>query len=242
MPTPPAPPPGGPPGAQPGGSRPLRRPCPRVAGPPLPDPAAVRLHAVPDCAPPYDDELPILNASAGQPASPGRPAASTWSPRPAAGEQPAAREQPAGTAASQSAASQSAASQSAATGQPAAPPHPATGQGQGQPALPGQFARVLVETLAGARPPRQLTSWTTERTRSRIQRMGPLLTAGQRPQLRRVVARHPAVDVIEMTVLLSVGPQIKALAVRLEHTAPRPASVGRPIRPGRWLCTQVEAA
>ena len=101
---------------------------------------------------------------------------------------------------------------------------------------------MLVETLAGTRPPRQLTSWTTERARSRIQRMGPLLTAGQRPQLRRVVARRPAADVIEMTVLLSVGPQIRALAVRLEHTAPRPAALGRPTRPGKWLCTQVEAA
>ncbi len=108
--------------------------------------------------------------------------------------------------------------------------------------MPGQFARVLVETLAGTRPPRQLTSWTTERARSRIQRMGPLLTAGQRPQLRRVVAQQPAADVIEMTVLLSVGPQIRALAVRLEHTAPRPAALGRPTRPGKWLCTQVEAA
>ncbi len=116
------------------------------------------------------------------------------------------------------------------------------GRGAASRPLPGQFARVLVETLAGARPPRQLTSWTTERARSRIQRMGPLLTAGQPAQLRRVVARHPAADVIEMTVLLSVGPQIRALAVRLEHTAPRPASLGRPTRPGRWLCTQVEAA
>jgi Family of unknown function (DUF6459) len=114
--------------------------------------------------------------------------------------------------------------------------------GGGGPALPSQFARVLVETLAGTRPPRQLTSWTTERARSRIQRMGPLLTAGQPARLRRVVARQPAADVIEMTVLLSVGPQIRALAVRLEHTAPRPASLGRPTRPGRWLCTQVEAA
>ncbi len=69
-----------------------------------------------------------------------------------------------------------------------------------------------------------------------------MLTAGQRPRLRRVVARHPAADVIEMTVLLSVGPQIRALAVRLERTAPRPASAGRPVRPGKWLCTQVEAA
>ena len=205
MPTPPA----GPPGGQSRGRRPPRKPCPKVAGPPLPDPAAVRLHTVPDSAPPYDDEL----AAASGPAQPG------WRP---------ARDAP----------------------RPAALGHPAGGRvpgvpgvaGGGEPALPSQFARVLVETLAGTRPPRQLTSWTTERARSRIQRMGPLLTAGQPARLRRVVARHPAADVIEMTVLLSVGPQIRALAVRLEHTAPRPASLGRPTRPGRWLCTQVEAA
>jgi Family of unknown function (DUF6459) len=209
MPTPPEPPPG----AQQRGRRPPRRPCPKVAGPPLPDPAAVRVHAVPDSAPPYDDELAILNASTGQPPGPGRPAAGSRQPRTAAREL-----------------------DQSADGHRPQPPGPAG------PALPSQFARVLVETLAGARPPRQLTSWTTERARSRIQRMGPLLTAGQRPQLRRVVARRPAADVIEMTVLLSVGPQIRALAVRLEHTAPRPGSLGRPTRPGKWLCTQVEAA
>jgi hypothetical protein len=208
MPTPPA----GPPGGQSGGRRPPRKPCPKVAGPPLPDPAAVRLHTVPDSAPPYDDELAPA-ASSAQPDGPAQPG---W--RPARG---APRE--------------------AAAGRPASG-RPPGGAGGGEPALPGQFARVLVETLAGARPPRQLTSWTTERARSRIQRMGPLLTAGQPARLRRVVARHPAADVIEMTVLLSVGPQIRALAVRLEHTAPRPASLGRPTRPGRWLCTQVEAA
>jgi hypothetical protein len=211
MPTPPAAPPGGPPGAQPGGGRPPRRPCPRVAGPPLPDPAAMRLYTVPESAPPYDDELVMLNASTGEPAGADHPAARSTPPPPPAGDQPAAGQRP-------------------------------RQAGRGEPALPGQFARVLVETLAGTRPPRQLTSWTTERARSRIQRMGPLLTAGQPAQLRRVVARHPAADVIEMTVLLSVGPQIKALAVRLEHTAPRPASLGRPTRPGKWLCTQVEAA
>ena len=177
-----------------------------MAGPPLPDPAAVRLHTVPDSAPPYDDEL----AAASGPAQPGwRP------PRTRRGRPPRARPRAAGCRAA---------------------------AGGGEPALPSQFARVLVETLAGTRPPRQLTSWTTERARSRIQRIGPLLTAGQPARLRRVVARQPAADVIEMTVLLSVGPQIRALAVRLEHTAPRPASLGRPTRPGRWLCTQVEAA
>lgn len=222
MPTPPAPPPGGPPGAQPGGGRPSRRHCPRVAersrvaGPPLPDPAAVRLYTVPDSAPPYDDELTRAGGSLTSGALTGGAL-----PPPAAGRRAGAR----------------AAGDGAAAGdrrQPAA--------GRAAAALPSQFARVLVETLAGARPPRQLTSWTTERARSRIQRMGPLLTAGQRPRLRRVVARHPAADVIEMTVLLSVGPQIRALAVRLEHTAPRPGSLGRPTRPGKWLCTQVEAA
>ena len=209
MPTPPAPPPGGPPGAQPGGGRPPRRPCPRVAGPPLPDPAAVRLSTVPDSAPPYDDELALAGGSLAS----GTPLVTAADRRPGpAGDHEAASDR----------------------GQPAV--------GRAAAALPSQFARVLVETLVGTRPPRQLTSWTTERARSRIQRMGPLLTAGQPAQLRRVVARHPAADVIEMTVLLSVGPQIKALAVRLEHTAPRPASLGRPTRPGKWLCTQVEAA
>lgn len=224
MPTPPAPPPGGPPGAQPGGGRPPRRQCPRVterprvAGPPLPDPAAVRLYTVPDSAPPYDDELaPADRALAGgaQPL-----AAAGWRAGPAGD----------GAAAGSGGRPPGAAERGAPVAERSAP------------ALPSQFARVLVETLVGTRPPRQLTSWTTERARSRIQRMGPLLTAGQPAQLRRVVARHPATGVIEMTVLLSVGPQIKALAVRLEHTAPRPGSLGRPTRPGKWLCTQVEAA
>src|ERR1700680_3310722 len=77
MPTPPPQPPGGsqpggsqPGGSQPGGSQPgATRPgtaqpgetgdgtCPRVGQRPLPDPAAVRLLAVPDSAPPYDDAL-----------------------------------------------------------------------------------------------------------------------------------------------------------------------------------------
>ena len=175
----------------------------------------MRLHNVPDSAPPYDDELTAAVTSTARRAY--------LACRPGAAHADPGRRSP----------------PSPARGPPAAARTPWATHA---PALPGQFARVLVETLAGTRPPRQLTSWTTEPPRSRIQRMGPLLTAGQRPQLRRVVARHPAADVIEMTVLLSVGPQIKAVAVRLEHTAPRPASLGRPTRPGKWLCTQVEAA
>ena len=99
-----------------------------------------------------------------------------------------------------------------------------------------------METLAGARPPRQMTTWTTERARSRIQRLGPVLSAGQRPCLRRVVAFRPSPDVIEMTLVLSCGPRIRALAVRLEHLAPRRAAPGQQARPGRWFCTDIEAA
>jgi hypothetical protein len=101
---------------------------------------------------------------------------------------------------------------------------------------------VLVETLAGSRPPRQMTTWTTERTRARIQRLGPMLAAGQRPQLRRVVAFRPASGVIEMTVVVSFGSRVRALAVRLEHTPPPRALPGHQPRRPRWLCTDVEAA
>jgi len=140
----------------------------------------------------------------------------------------------------------------------AGPPGPAGGTGPGaagrpgraeprpagRPAAagwPGQFAQVLAETLAGSRPPRQLVPWTTERARERIQRLGPQLSAGQPPRVRRVVTFHPAADVLEMTVVVAFGKRVRALAVRLERTGGEPSAGGRP-GPGRWLCTTVEAA
>ncbi|MGH3124603.1 MAG: Rv3235 family protein [Streptosporangiaceae bacterium] len=135
------------------------------------------------------------------------------------------------------------------TAAPAGEPDPGDGPAQnpgrlppGDGSWPGQFAQVLVETLAGSRSPRQMTTWTTERTRARIQRLGPMLAAGQRPQLRRVVAFRPASGVIEMTVVVSFGPRVRALAVRLEHTPPPRALPGHQPRGPRWLCTDVEAA
>jgi uncharacterized protein DUF6459 len=110
-----------------------------------------------------------------------------------------------------------------------------------------RFAQVLAETLAGARPPRQIVPWTTEEALRRIQRLGPRLASGQRPRVRRVLTSLPAPDVMEMTVVVGFGPRVKALAVRLEQTRARPAA-----RPGggaageraavRWVCTAVEAA
>jgi hypothetical protein len=52
---------------RPGPAQPGRQACPREAGRPLPDPAAVRLLAVPDSAPPYDDEALAAAASAQRP-------------------------------------------------------------------------------------------------------------------------------------------------------------------------------
>jgi Family of unknown function (DUF6459) len=100
---------------------------------------------------------------------------------------------------------------------------------------------VLAETLAGARPPRQLVPWTTERARERIRRLGPQLSAGQQPRVRRVVTFLPTADAMEMTVVVAFGQRVHALAVRLERTGCGPSAAGRP-GPGRWLCTTVEAA
>ena len=248
MPTPPRQPPGTqPPGAQPPGAWPdsgpgsRRRGCPRVPGPPLPDPDGVRLWPVPDSAPPYDDELLPRPA---RPANPGRPAETASRP---AATRAGQREQPVGQ---DRAGEQDQAGDGHGDDQPGqeqrpdddAPPRPGGPLRPADGAWPGQFAQVLVETLAGSRPPRQISSWATERARARIQRLGPMLAAGHRPQLRRVVAFRPASDVIEMTVVVSFGPRVRALAIRLEHSPPGRALPGRQPGRARWLCTEVEAA
>jgi len=84
------------------------------------------------------------------------------------------------------------------------------------PGWQNRFAQVLAETLAGARPPRQIVPWTTEETLRRIERLGPRLASEQRPRVRRVLTSLPAPDVMEMAVVVGFGPRVKALAVRLE--------------------------
>jgi Family of unknown function (DUF6459) len=215
----PTPPPPRAPGSGPHPSDPGRPGCPgRVTRRPLPDPSAVHLRPVPSTAPPYDDELlPPLPATA-------RPAA-----RPAHHPPAADRIAPGGPG---------------PTSPPRAtpPPGPAGQPANTRLAFATQFAQVLVESLAGTRPPRQLATWTTERAKSRIQRMAPLLAAGHSPQLRRVLAHHPAPGVIEMTIIIAVGPRTRALAIRLEHTRPPHSRPGRPPQPAKWICTDIEAA
>jgi len=111
---------------------------------------------------------------------------------------------------------------------PGGPPH----------GWPQHFAQVLAETLSGARPPRQLTPWTTGQTRRHIERLGPALALDATPQVRRLVTFRPCADVMEMTVVLGVGPRTRALAVRLERDRLSAATPSRI----PWRCTAIEAA
>jgi Family of unknown function (DUF6459) len=221
---------------------PERPGCPKTPGGrrPLPDPAAIQVFLVPESAPPYDEDVP-----AGEPGNgrlPARPphGGEPWGRGNAgpAGHQPHGAEPwdrgdggPAGRRASDKTRS--------------APPEPVAVPGV-PPGWQDRFAQVLAETLAGARPPRQIVPWTTEEALRRIQRLGPRLASEQRPRVRRVLTSLPAPDVMEMAVVVGFGPRVKALAVRLEQTGPRPASPpgeGAAGGPGaRWVCTAVEAA
>lgn len=98
-----------------------------------------------------------------------------------------------------------------------------------------QFARLLVETLAGARPLRQLLPWLSDRARVHLRRVAPVLRCGQRPRVLRVLASQPTGSVVEMSVIVGLGPRTRALAVRLEEAR-------RTGQPGRWLCTDIETA
>ena len=211
----------------PGGTGPADAGCPHApacprppARPrPLPDPAAVRLCLIPDSAPPYDTEV----APAGPPGRAGGPDGAAGAAHSAGPDVPGRADPPG----------------------PASPPKPPAAPGPPRPpgpapGWPGQFAQVLAETLAGSRPPRQLVPWTTERARDRIRRLGPLLSAGQQPRVRRVVTFHPTADAMEMAVVVGIGKRVHALAVRLERGSGQ--AVGRAAPPGRWLCVDVEAA
>lgn len=100
-----------------------------------------------------------------------------------------------------------------------------------------QFAVLLTEALAGARPLRQILPWTTDRARAHLDKLMPLFSGGQRPRVQRVMTSRPTRDAIEMTVVVGVGTRTRALAVRLERVLQQ-----RERTPPRWLCTAIEAA
>src|SRR6266704_1947876 len=216
--------------AQSGSARPATA-RPRSRRRPLPDAQAICSFGVPEIAPPYDDtaatrnparptarrRLASVSSAGGYPARSGRPiqqlpspslglqAAGTWPPSPQPQETQPHGAQPRGT-----------------QPQRARPPTEPPGTG----AWPSQFAQVLAETLAGSRPASQMVPWTTEQTRRRISKLGPVLAAAHRPRVRRVIVTSPASGVLEMTVILALGAHGRAGAVRLERA--RPGRTGDP--------------
>jgi len=198
------------------------------------DLSALRLLALPDLGPPFDDD-------------------------PAAGAIVTAE---AGTAGLDRSNRDGAAT--AATADAAALPDAGAGaaQARADSDWARQFALLLSEALGGARPVRQILPLTTERARLSLDRLMPLFRSGRRPRVLRVITTQPTRDVIEMTVVVGLERRTRALAVRLERTDPadqngrryqnarltqaagsRPAQHRRAAQPGpRWLCTAVEAA
>jgi hypothetical protein len=179
----------------------------------MPDLSSLRLVKVPSTAPPYDCQVhgAWCPSGADVPAGPVLPVAAVA----AAAVSPAA-----------------AVSQRSAG--PAAAADPVA-------ARPRQLAVVIVEVLAGVRPGRQLVPLATDRVRARAGNLAPLLAAGRRPRISRIVMSRPADRVVEMTVVVNFGARSRALAMRFEHAAARPATPGWPARPPRWLCTALEA-
>jgi hypothetical protein len=203
------------------------RDAPPSSGPPTS--SGPRLVAVPAGWPPYDCEThgaacPAARAAAVAAANP-----------------QASGSQIADGAASRAAGQAKSRAAGQATGQAGPGPPGAAGHRPGQAAAwAGQFARVLVEVLAGARPPKQIFPWTTERVRAQIDQLGRAVAPGQRPRIRRIMTSRPTASVVEMTVVVSFGPRSRALAMRLEHLPARPPGPARPARPARWLCTEIE--
>ena len=112
---------------------------------------------------------------------------------------------------------------------------------------------LLAEALTGDRPERQILPWLSQRGSVHLRRLLPLFCGGQGARVQRVMTTQPTPDVIEMTLIVAVGPRIRALAVRLTldraGAAARMAgeAAGANAEPRaatspRWLCTDIEAA
>ena len=180
-----------------------------------------RLVKVPDAAPPYDCQIHGARCPAR---CPGQTVAATVDGAPAA-HAPQLAAPPAGVP---------------SLGAPSLGA-PSAGGADLTSAWPRQLAVVIVEVLAGVRPDRQLVPLATDRVRARIRGLVPLLASDRRPRIARIVTSRPAARVVEMTVVVHFGVRSRALAMRFEHVAARPASPGWPARPPRWLCTAIEA-
>ena len=124
-------------------------------------------------------------------------------------------------------------------------------QAAGGDAWPRQFAVLLAEALTGARPVRQILPWLSPRGTVHLRRLLPLFGGGQGARVQRIMTTQPSPDVIEMTLIVAVGPRTRALAVRLTRAEPTPRPQWRGkltarvaesrSATARWLCTDIEA-
>jgi Family of unknown function (DUF6459) len=110
-----------------------------------------------------------------------------------------------------------------------------------------QFAVLLAEAVTGARPVQQILPWLSKRASLQLHRLLPVLRGEHRPRVLRVLTAMPSQDVVELTMVVLIGPRARALAVRLEHTA-QPEHTAHPEHTAwrgklatRWLCTDIEA-
>jgi hypothetical protein len=177
-------------------------PMPDEEPPEADDLSALRLLVLPDLGPPFDDAPAAGAIVAAEAGTPGL----SWSNR--------------DCAATAATADTAATAPTAATSAEAA-------QARADSDWARQFALLLCEALAGARPVRQILPWTTERARLKLDRLRPLFGGGQRPRVLRVIITRPARDVIEMTVVVGLQRRTRALAVRLERTGPADQSEQR---------------
>jgi hypothetical protein len=178
----------------------------------------VRRIAIPDAAPPYDDE-----PDHGEPPPPDGQSLAPAGPPPAAAETGPGEPGPVDP--------EQGARPGGESGSDSSPPGERASSGK--PPWPSQFAQVLAETLAGSRPAGQLRPWTTEQTRQRIRQLGPMLATGQRPRVRRIMTSAPTPDVLEMTAVVGFGSRVRVLALRLERGEDACQ---------HWRCTAIESA
>jgi hypothetical protein len=115
-----------------------------------------------------------------------------------------------------------------------------------------QFAVLLAEALTGARPVRQILPWLSQRGTVHLYRLLPLFSGGQGARVQRIMTTQPSPEVIEMTLIVALGPRTRALAVRLARAEPTQppqwrnklparAAASRQATSTRWLCTDIEA-
>lgn len=94
------------------------------------------------------------------------------------------------------------------------------------------MARLILEAMDGTRPPAQLRKWLSIPLHQRISRRAQSARVRrQRPRcplVRSTLVTHPAEGIAEVSLVVSAGDRVRALAMRLDGLD------------GRWVVTAFE--